>query len=116
MRLLTSHASTYPDFAGQEWNPIESRNPNKSNPIDDKTQETSDSSLALNVADKLEVTFPQRITDDTSSPLLPQKGKRKRLLAKQKGAGARQKSLKRNNHRWFILKQKPEALIDLKVQ
>jgi hypothetical protein len=92
MRLPTSHASTYPDFTGQEWNPIESRNPNKSNPIDDKTQETSDTSLALNDTDKLEVTFPQQITDDTSSPLLPQKGKRKRLLAKQKGLRHAKKS------------------------
>ncbi len=91
MKLPTSPASTFPDFAGQKWNPMERRSPNKSNPIDDVTQETSDTSVAQNDADnldELEVSFPQQITDDTSSSLLPQKGKRKRLQAKEKGAGA----------------------------
>jgi hypothetical protein len=95
MKLPTSPASTYPDFAGQKWNPMERRNPNKSNPIDDVTQKTSDTSVAQNDADdldELKVSFPQQITDDTSSSLLPQKGKRKRLQAKEKGAGAGHKN------------------------
>jgi hypothetical protein len=99
MKLPTSPASTYPDFAGQKWNPMEHRNPNKSNPIDDVTQGASDTSVAQNEADnldQLEVSFPQQITDDTSSSLFPQKGKRKRLQAKEKGAGAGlKKSLKK---------------------